>query len=296
MRIRLACRAACVVACACLGAAGPADELTVIEGCTLVSASWADGDSFPIRTPAGEQLTVRLYGADCLEHHVRDESDARRLRSQRRHFGITAVRPEPTEAIEFAKELGRRATAKTRELLGEPFSIHTSFADARGDARFKRIYAFVHDSRGRDVAAELVSAGLARAFGVSRATPAGESADDYREHLADCELRAAKKGVGIWAFTDWDMLPAERRLDRDEERDLRRAVESGALPAGFTLDPNSASRDELLRLPGVGETLAERIIERRPYRRLTDLLEVDGIGPATYRRLKPLLELSPVAD
>ena len=48
---------------------------------------------------------------------------------------------------------------------------------------------------------------------------------------------------------------------------------------------------ERLRLPGIGETLANRIIEKRPYARLTDLLEVEGIGPATYRRLKPLLRL-----
>jgi competence protein ComEA len=48
-----------------------------------------------------------------------------------------------------------------------------------------------------------------------------------------------------------------------------------------------------MRLPGVGETLADRIIENRPYTRLTDLLEVDGIGPATYRALKPMLRLEP---
>jgi competence protein ComEA len=46
-----------------------------------------------------------------------------------------------------------------------------------------------------------------------------------------------------------------------------------------------------MRLPGIGETLANRIIEKRPYARLTDLLEVEAIGPATYRKLKPLLRL-----
>ena len=273
-----------------------AADLQAIEGCTLLPTEWADGDSFRVRLPAGEELTVRLYGADCLEHHVGDETDARRLRSQRRYFGITRAKPEAAAAIEFAKEFGRQATAETAGFLARPFTIHTSFADARGDARFRRVYAFVFDADGRDLAAHLVSQGLARAFGVSRSTLAGESADDYRAMLADLELRAAAAGDGIWAHTDWDSLPVERQLERDEERELQVALGNGELPAGFTVELNSAPRSELMRLPGIGETLANRIIEKRPYARLTDLLEVEGIGPATYRKLKPLLRLKAGAE
>ncbi len=268
-----------------------AADLQVIEGCTLVPAEWADGDSFRVRLPDGEELTVRLYGADCLEYQVSDETDARRLRSQRRYFGITRVKPDAAAAIEFAKDFGRQATVETTGFLSRPFTIHTSFADARGDARFKRVYAFVFDADGRDLAAHLVSKGLARAFGVSRSTLAGESADDYRAMLGDLELRSAAAGDGIWAHTDWDSLPVERQLERDEERELQVALGNGELPDGFTVELNSAPRSELMRLPGIGETLANRIIEKRPYARLTDLLEVEGIGPATYRKLKPLLRL-----
>ena len=38
-------------------------------------------------------------------------------------------------------------------------------------------------------------------------------------------------------------------------------------------------------------TLANRIIERRPYRRVVDLLEVEGIGPAKFRELKGMLRI-----
>ena len=281
-----------MLAWAACAAAAWADELVVIEGCTFVPAAWADGDSFRVRTPAGEEHTIRLYGVDCMEHHVSGETDARRLRSQRRYFGIAEVRPDAAASIEFAKQLAAEATAETRRFLAEPFIIHTSFADGRGDGRFKRIYAFVFDARGRDLATHLVSKGLARAFGVSRGTFAGESGDDYRERLADLQLQAAKRAAGIWAHTDWDKLPLERRLERDDERDLRQAVDGGTPPEGFVVDPNTASRDDLMRLPRVGEMLADRIIEGRPYRRLVDLLEVEGIGPATFRRLKPMLQIA----
>jgi DNA uptake protein ComE-like DNA-binding protein len=41
----------------------------------------------------------------------------------------------------------------------------------------------------------------------------------------------------------------------------------------------------------VGEALANRIIEGRPYKRVVDLLEVDGIGPAKFRALKGMLRI-----
>jgi competence protein ComEA len=287
----------CTVAAACLGGGGAtAADLVAIEGCTLEVAAWADGDSFPVRTPDGAVYTVRLYGADCLEQHVSGETSARRLRSQRRYFGITSARPDAAASIALAKDLAHRSTEETRRLLARPFTIHTSFADARGDGRHKRIYAFVFDAEGRDLAAHLVAAGLARAYGVGRTTLRGDSAEEYRETLADLELQAATRGLGIWAHTDWDALPAERRLERDEERELGEAIDGGSPPAGFVVEVNSASREELMRLPQVGETLANRIIERRPYRRLTDLLEVDGIGPTTYRALKPMLRIEPPAE
>ena len=59
------------------------------------------------------------------------------------------------------------------------------------------------------------------------------------------------------------------------------------------IDLNSASRAELLLLPGVGEQLADRIIQTRlqqgPFQTIDDLRKVPGIGPATLERVRAWL-------
>lgn len=56
---------------------------------------------------------------------------------------------------------------------------------------------------------------------------------------------------------------------------------------------NSAPIEELITLPGVGETIAERIINYRdengPFTSLEDLDEVSGIGPAMLERIAELV-------
>jgi competence protein ComEA len=266
-----------------------AEPLTKLEGCRLVPTEWSDGDSFRIKTSKGKEHTLRLYGADCIEWHVTDETDARRLREQLRYFGISEMGKTVPASFELAKRFGKSAADRVSTLLQAPFTIHTAFADARGDGRHQRIYGFVTLADGRDLASVLVEEGLGRAFGVYRETPEGRSRDEYRETMRDLELQAAKRSAGIWAKTNWEKLPAERRQQRQEDAELSLATGKAEVPANMVLDLNSAARDDLLKLPGVGEVMANRIIEARPYQRLEELLEVPGIGAKTLERLRPYL-------
>ena len=265
-----------------------AESLQTFEKCHLVKADWADGDSFPVKFPDGRTTTVRLYGVDCIEVHIEnDASNARRLLDQRRWFGITDT--------QLAVNAGKKARETVAKILARPFTVHTAFADARGDPRFSRIYGFITTADGKDLAEWLVSQGLARAFGVARGRPDGTRADEWKEQLKDLELVAARKGIGAWSHTDWDQISNERQIARKEEAEIAAITRAGSsilLKEGDTLDPNSASRDELMALPGIGEAFANRIIEGRPYKTVEDLLNVSGIGPKTLEKLRPYLAVT----
>ncbi len=280
-----------LVASSMMVGAAAAEELATLTLCKLIPTEWADGDSFLIQTADGTSHAIRLYGADCIEWHVSDETDARRLRAQRRYFGISEVGGSPQGSIDAAKELGKAAAEEVNAVLARPFSVHTAFADARGDGKHKRIYGFVTTADGDDLSERLIRLGLARAFGVYRETPNKMAAGDYREFLQDVELQAAKRGVGAWAKTDWDRLPDERQVERQENAELSLATASSELPPGTRINPNTAPRDQLMRLPGVGEVTANRIIEARPFKDVQGLRNVEGIGPKTFERIAPFLRI-----
>ena len=62
---------------------------------------------------------------------------------------------------------------------------------------------------------------------------------------------------------------------------------------GYLLDINTAAVDELDTLPGIGEVLAQRIVDYReahgPFRSVEELIAVEGIGEGKLEKLRELV-------
>ena len=58
---------------------------------------------------------------------------------------------------------------------------------------------------------------------------------------------------------------------------------------------NTADADLLTQLPGIGEVLAQRIIDYRnqngPFADISDIMDVSGIGPSVFEKIKDIIVL-----
>jgi competence protein ComEA len=74
------------------------------------------------------------------------------------------------------------------------------------------------------------------------------------------------------------------------------AAATTAVPSMAVVNINTASAKELEGLPGIGQKTAARIVEFRqkkgPFKKIEDLMNVEGVGEKSFLRLKAQLTVA----
>jgi DNA uptake protein ComE-like DNA-binding protein len=101
---------------------------------------------------------------------------------------------------------------------------------------------------------------------------------------------AAGLGVDHWRRARPGLAERLETLDRAEPRDSAQAPprkrERRSRPGVELVDVNRASEIELAALPGVGPSLASRIVAARPFADVDDLRRVRGLRRSTLDRIR----------
>jgi DNA uptake protein ComE-like DNA-binding protein len=67
------------------------------------------------------------------------------------------------------------------------------------------------------------------------------------------------------------------------------ATHHAAKPAADLVDLNSATNEQLMALPGIGDAYAKKIVDNRPYKAKSDLVHKHVIPSAEYSKIKALV-------
>jgi competence protein ComEA len=88
--------------------------------------------------------------------------------------------------------------------------------------------------------------------------------------------------------------PAASKAASSRTADAKSTTSTKAVPrtpAGQKVDINTAVKDDLDALPGIGPVKAQAIIDARPFKTIEDVMKVKGIKEGEFSKIKDLISV-----